>query len=270
MSIRLNHVTKIFCAALIAVFVSGSSPMFAQDELPSAEKVLGAYVDALGGMQAHKKIKSRRQTGTLTVSLAGQEMEMNLRSVSRAPNHFKIEIDTPTGQTNIKVFDGKHSWELDGPQGDQLHDEKMTEQTAATAGFYGPVEWESNYESVTTVAEEDVEGKPAYKVQAKTKSGREFIHWFDKESGLMVKSKSTVSIPGIGEVEVESFPSEYKTFDGIKLATRTRQVVKNIPNIGDITQTFEFSKTEQNVDIAADAFAMPENIKEMMKENDDK
>ena len=257
--------SRFIVCGLMCVALLTDSPTFAQDtDLPKAEDVLNRFIKETGGMAAHQKIKSRKQTGVVTIQVAGQEIEMDMRSISQVPNKSKVDIDLPTGSTSTRVFDGEHLWEVGGPTGDVLHDEKTTSQTKENSNFHGAIDWKNNYQKVETVGIEKVDDKDAIKIKCTTQGDRNYFHWFDKESGLMVKTLSNMELPGLGPVEVQIYHSDYQTVDGIKLSMTSKQVIDDVPNVGSLTQIFKVTKTEQNVDVPKDAFAMPDSIKEMM------
>jgi outer membrane lipoprotein-sorting protein len=70
---------------------------------------------------------------------------------------------------------------------------------------------------------DEVNGKKAavVVVSGPRTDGRDRRLWFDAESGLLVKIKrTTVGPSGTGTVEEERVMSEFKEFDGIKMATK--------------------------------------------------
>ena len=69
--------------------------------------------------------------------------------------------------------------------------------------------------------DEDVNGKKAAVVIATPKAiDRDFKLYFDKDSGLVVKSGHKGKAPGGGEVYAETYVSEYKKVNGVQVATK--------------------------------------------------
>ena len=256
--------TKTICLLATGIMISGSPVSAQESDLPKAEEILNRFVKETGGLDAHHKIKTRKQEGVVTILVSGQEIELEIRTLSQYPNKSKVETDLPTGATSTRVFDGEHLWEVGGPMGDNLHDEEMTTQAKENSGFHGVIDWKTNYKTVKTVGSDEIDGKTAFKIKCTTEGGRDYHHWFDKESGLMVKTLSKMELPGMGGVEVQIYHSDYKTIDGIKLSMSNKQVIEDAPGVGTITQIVKIKKTEQNFDIPKDAFAMPEEIKELL------
>jgi hypothetical protein len=66
-------------------------------------------------------------------------------------------------------------------------------------------------------------GKRCWRVVAHPpRIGKPETLWFDKESGLLVKSAATLASP-MGEMPVESLYSDYRDAGGIKIAYSIRQ-----------------------------------------------
>jgi hypothetical protein len=79
--------------------------------------------------------------------------------------------------------------------------------------------------TIRTGDDEDVNGKKAALVIVTPKGhDREFKLYFDKETGLLVKSAHQGKGPGEGgaqmDVYQESFPSEYKKVNGVQVPTK--------------------------------------------------
>src|SRR6267154_1939973 len=70
--------------------------------------------------------------------------------------------------------------------------------------------------------EEKVDGKPASAVRVTGPDGKDFKILFDKESGLPVRVSGRVADWEGEEYDQETTLEEYKEFEGIKVATRTR------------------------------------------------
>ena len=84
--------------------------------------------------------------------------------------------------------------------------------------------------------------------------------YFEKESGLLVKQE--VSQQG---GSVETMIGDYKEVDGIKIAHRTAQKTKieGVQFAVEIVTTID--SVEHNVDIPASRFALPDDIKALLK-----
>ena len=167
-----------------------------------------------------------------------------------APNKLAAIIElAPIGVTK-RGTDGKNAWDVSSIAGDRDLDGEEKESMLREANIYKELHWKDLYSKVECVGIEDVDGKPAYKVVLTPKSGKPKTDYYDKKSHLLVKQTSTITSP-MGDIEVEVFPSDYKSVDGLLIPFTATQKV--------LTQEIVLKMTEikHNVDLPADAFKRP-------------
>mgnify|MGYP003352652075 CR=1 FL=1 len=101
---------------------------------------------------------------------------------------------------------------------------------------------------------ESIDGEDCYKVLLTPREGKPETMYFQKKSGLAVKS-TTVAASQMGDVPVEVIVANYKDFGGIKVPAKTVQKAAGQ----------EFSITIENVEYdakaPASAFALPADVK---------
>lgn len=251
---RSRFVKPVLLAAagLAACFVL---PLSAQEKkLPKAEDLLDKYVQATGGKGAQEKVKSRVTKGTMSL----QGITGKLTIYQKAPNLMLMEVELP-GLGAIKSgTDGKIVWEVNPIKGAEIHKGAKAEELLRSADIAGDVNWRKHFKEVKTVEEVEINGKPAYEVQLTSTSGVKQTRYFDKESGLLVRMKNHIDSP-MGELEVVSDVSDYKKFGELLYATKIRQSV--------LGQTIELRVTdvEHNVNIPAERFALPKEVKDLLK-----
>jgi hypothetical protein len=105
-----------------------------------------------------------------------------------------------------------------------------------------------------------VGGKPCYKVVVTPFNLPQQILFFDKESRLLVKASMTIETRA-GAIPFESYLSDYKRADRI-LTPR-----KNVKKVMGQERIVTVDSIEQNVALPADRFAMPPEIKALIKKN---
>src|SRR5205814_1173203 len=67
--------------------------------------------------------------------------------------------------------------------------------------------------------EEVLDGKPAYKLTLTPREGKPEEHYYDKTTGLMVRTKMILPSP-MGEVPIVMLLDEYRKIDGILTPVR--------------------------------------------------
>ena len=157
-------------------------------------------------------------------------------------------------------YSGDTAWELNPVTGARLlvGDEKVS--AVRSASLESDYNWRKFFTKAEAVGVEDVEGKPAYKVVLTPKEGNPTTNFYDKTSGLLVRTDTTTKGP-MGEIPVSVFVSDYKDFDGVKLPLKVKQKV--------LTQeiVITIDKVEQNVDVPPGTFDLPAEVKALTEKN---
>jgi hypothetical protein len=165
-------------------------------------------------------------------------------------------IDLPGIGKVEEGFDGKVAWESNSIQGARIKEGEERALVARASRLSILDIWREFYTSAKTVGSEDVNGKPAWKVEMTPKEGKPETLYFDKESGLMVRSTQTVTMAmavtmAMGEIPVESEVSDYRVVDGIKTAfTMTQKAMGQV-------MVMHFDKVTYNAEIPPDRFDLP-------------
>ena len=216
-------------------------------DLPTADTVLSQYVEATGGKAAYEKLKNRVSTGTIEIPAAN--IKGTVKITQAPPN--KTAVVTELGPVGVskRVTDGKNAWEVSSLQGDRELSGEEKETFLRESSFFKEILWKDLYSKVECVGIEDVEGKPAYKVVLTPKSGKPGTEFYDKKTHLLVKQSSTMPSP-MGDVEVNTFPSDYKTVDGVLIPfTATTRSIREI--------VIKTSRSKHKCRPAADTFNRP-------------
>lgn len=98
----------------------------------------------------------------------------------------------------------------------------------------------------------DVSGKPAYKVQLKTKDAIETIAYFDATSFLQVKLEAKRKVQG-QDLAAETLLGNYQEVGGIRFPFSIVLQQSGSP----AAQTITFEKAEVNLTLENSLFAMP-------------
>jgi hypothetical protein len=110
--------------------------------------------------------------------------------------------------------------------------------------------------AVTTLEKTELDGTPCYRVQVDWKSGRQTFDCYAIDTGLLHGSTFT-SQTAMGALEAVAVYSEYRDFDGIRLATVSTQKV-----FGQQLVTRIESVSFDAIDDAA--FGLPAEIKALV------
>lgn len=244
-----------FPLAVALAIVCIAQTALAQDApLPAGKEVIERYIEVTGGRDAYKNVKTRVSHSTLEAPAMG--LKGKLIIYQSVPDKGYIETDIAGVGRIEQGTDGTVVWERSAFAGLRLLEGQERESLMRSFNIQTELEPDKYYTDIQTVAVEEVDGKPAYKLELTLPSGAKETRFYDKESGLLLKSRATTQSQ-MGEVEVVSRPADYKEMAGITIPTKITQEM-----MGQ-TITLSVDKVEHNVDIPAEKFALPEDVKKL-------
>ena len=234
----------------VAFVVAASSFAYADDM--TGKQVLEKAIDAMGGRAAMEKVKSR--ITTVTAAVPAMNVNGTVTIYQQAPNKAYIVQDIAGIGKTESGTDGNIAWQMSPMMGVRILSGEEKEATMREATLNSDLEPDKWYKSIENTGTEDVNGKPAYKVVFTTNSGQKETRYFDKASFLPVKTETVVKGPQ-GEVPVSTLVTDWQEIEGIKMPMKVTQ------HIMQFDQTLTVTKVEQNVDIPAEKFEVPEKVK---------
>ncbi|RYY89716.1 MAG: insulinase family protein [Chitinophagaceae bacterium] len=185
------------------------------DASMTAQAVLQKAADAMAKPEAMNAVKDILMEGALGVM--GQALDV--REQVLLPSAYSMEI-TVQGQVFQKqqVKGGTY---VNARQGqDQPADESFKENMNSKAAFFEDAYLLKTPGYQFTLGDiEKINGVDAVAVQVKSPSGKSTTHYYDMNSGLRLKSASEREGPGGAKLLIQTFYSEYKTFNGVQIPT---------------------------------------------------
>ena len=226
-----------------------ASPAAAQ----TVDEIIAKHVEALGGMQKLKSVKTVRMTGKMTV---GPGIEAPIVMELKRPNSMRLDF-TVQGMTGTQAYDGKIGWTFMPFQGSkvaqQMADDEL-KMAAEQADIDGPlVDYKAKGNTVELLGKDKVEGADAYKLKVTLKNGVIRTMYIDAEHFLQVKEESKRTIRGT-EIEGETILGDFKEVDGMMFPHSVDSGQKGNPQ----RQKIVVEKIELNVPIDDTRFKMPE------------
>lgn len=210
-------------AALLAVALSGPARA---DDAKDATAVLDKAIKALGGEDKLSKAKGTSVKVKATLTFMGMDIEMELASTVKGVGASRSEFAGSFGGMDIRgvtVLAGGKGWQEVNGQTMEMPDDR---RAAAARELYMntaavlvlPLKGKGF--KTALAGEEKVDGKPAAVVQVTDPDGNEFKVFFDKASGLPVRTAGRVAGFDGAEAEQVATYSEFKEMGGIKRATK--------------------------------------------------
>ncbi len=195
-----------------------------EEQLPDAQTIISKYVEALGGAEALEKTRTVKISGTMELP---QGAEATFESYY-GKDRFYRKMELPGGAIYEQGYNGETAWEKNPSpglgnrklQGTEQEDfvRRMNHLDMLTWGedFAGEIRTKSQGISVRGVECCEVEFVPT--------SGNKVSRFFAQDTGLLIKMATILDTPN-GGVAVDIFYSDYKDFQGTKMAMKRSQEV---------------------------------------------
>ena len=242
-----------FSSLMLGLAVFGASSFVYADDLTDVDAVIAKHVEARGGMDALKAIKSTRAEGTMTMG----PMQMPFVAEMKRPNQMRIDF-TFQGMKASQAYDGTNGWQI-MPMMGKLDAEPMggdeLKQFKNQADMDGAlVDYKGKGHKVELQGVVDVDGTPAYKVKLTRADGTEETSYIDTEYFLVIKTESVVKMQG-QEVAGSAILGDYKEVAGTMVPYSITNVMTG--PMGEMKQEMQFTKIDVNMDLPADHFTQP-------------
>jgi hypothetical protein len=232
-------------------------------QLPSADQLLSKYVQALGGEQALRRVKTRVITATQDIPTGPGGVNMvpgETVQYLKAPNlALTLSKYGPPNRTLTisSGFDGSRAW-TQNAQGRVTEPLEIDQKrTGRASDFYQSLDLKQQYSKLEVSGREQVDGHEAYRVVAEVPDDLPERVYFDVESGLLVRKETDLPTPvGLSPYRVDY--GDYRDVGGVKVpflitmtpsSPRTELVVRSVMRV---------QKVEDNVPIDNDRFTKPQ------------
>ena len=239
---------------LVAAVALVAGPARAQ----TADEVVEKHLAAMGGRAALAKLTTQSATGTITISMQGNDVAGALEIYHKAPNkartYFKMDLSAfGAGEMTVdQRCDGKTAYASNSMQGDREITGSQL-QSMLNNTFPTPL---LNYKEagakVELAGKEKIEGRDAHVLVYTPKAGPASKQYFDAETFMLVRSVSKVDVPEMGgEIEQTTDVSDYRSVEGTKVPF----VVKVTTPVQGIT--IAFTNVDLNKPIDDAMFSRP-------------
>jgi hypothetical protein len=210
-----------------AVVLVWAAPSFAQDAA-AARAVVQKAVDAAGGAEKLAKLKAGTAQLKGQMTLNGIDTDIAGSMAYQLPALYKLELTADVAGQKMRVEqlvkDGKLSHKLNGveqPLQDKVTAEMKMALRLLEVSQLVPL-LDAGRFTLTAEKDADVDGKPAAVVLVQSKEFKDTRLFFDKGTGLLVRTerKSLAPAPGgtdLVDVTETTTLSDYRKVDGVLL-----------------------------------------------------
>jgi hypothetical protein len=189
---------------------------------PDTKAIIQKALEAAGGEAKLEKHKAVTMKGKGTVNVMGMAIEFTAEFQQQPPKQSKTVIQGEAGGQKFEfvvVLNGDKGWmKVMGTtvdlEGDRLEEQKNAAYSA-WVGRLVPLLREKGFK-LSPLGDVTIDKKEAVGVKVSRDGQRDIDLFFDKKTGLLLKSQSRVKDESGQEFNQESFYHDYKDADGIK------------------------------------------------------
>ena len=211
----------------------------------TANSVIDKYIKAIGGRENLEKVKDK--TTVMSGSVQGMNIKMTI--YQKVPNKIKQELDAGVIKQET-YYDGKKGIVLSGGNTVDITGEAL--ETIKYQAMMHPIYIIDSINVKTKLlGVEKVNGKDAYKIEVTLPNGKNWIEYFDPDTGYKIKDSQDITVPQGTFTKVNEY-SDFKDVDGVMYPFKLKQTtgpqslemtISSIKvNTGIPDSTFEFKK----------------------------
>lgn len=230
--------------------------MGALSHAQTADELIAKNIEARGGLERIKAIKTMRVTGKIK-GFGGRVMAMGEENAR--PDLVRVTI-TVQGMTAIQAYDGTTGWQVEpfgGKKDPELMGEDSLRDLLLDADFDGPlVDYKEKGSTVEYLGHDLVDGDDALRLKVTLKNGDIIYDYLDPNTFIEIRREIQQFIRGSVREREESLGS-YKPVAGVMFPFAIAAGPRNVPD----AQTTAVQKIEVNVNIDPADFALPESLR---------
>jgi hypothetical protein len=207
----MNRLAFLVCLAFTSIAIAADSPA-------DCKAIIDRAIEARGGADKLAKFNTMSWTDKGTFYGMGNELPYTATYVIEWPGKYRREIK----EFMTTILNGDKGWTIRADASDELDKDQLS---AAQESLFGtwvtellPVAGQGF--SCSAKPEAKIEGKPADVVVVSHSGHGDITLYFEKASGLLVKSEAMIKVPEEEKpVKEETTYSDYRDFDGVKWPT---------------------------------------------------
>lgn len=222
-------------------------------QLKTADAVLQRYQQALGGVDAIRKVQSETRLGE--VEATGMQGKATFVAYAK-PFKFLHKVTLPSGREVISGFDGSVSWSVT-PQGASIDKATAVEAVRRDADLQYALHQPDYFQKLEFAGVTDFEGRPCYWLHGTTHWGKDNNQFYDVQTGLLAGYCFQSDASSSAATTTTVF-QDYTSIGGPLVATKV------ISRTGDHTQTVTYTSVIYEP-LADSVFELPQAVKALLK-----
>jgi hypothetical protein len=217
----------------------------------TADEIIQKYTAAMGGLDAFNKTQTIKMSGTVTAQ--GMSMPITIQIVNGKAMRTDVDV---MGKSITNVYNNGKGWKINpyagAPEATEVTGPELIEFKSQSMMASQLMDYKARGNQVELDGQEDVEGVKTFKLKLTGKDdGKVTTYFISATDFTPVKIAGKKEMQG-QEMELETYFSDLKEFNGLKISTTRTQKVE-----GQVLQELKFDKVELNVPIDEKIFNMP-------------
>jgi hypothetical protein len=228
----------------------------------TAEELVDKNIQAKGGMEKIKAIKTVRMTGKMDgPNIPPAEVSQENMRPNLVRETFSIQ-----GMTAVQAYDGSTGWQIQpfgGKKDPMLMGDDDMRDILIDADFDGPmVDYREKGNRVEYLGHDVVDGDDALRLKVTLKNGDIVYYYLDPDTYLEIRKETQEFIRGSIRENLIDLGS-YKQAGGVMFPFSVASGPKNDPSSW---QYVTYEKVEVNVPLETPEFAVPASLKKEKQE----
>jgi hypothetical protein len=225
------------------IFFSILSFVFITTNAQTADEIIQRYSKSVGGLAAFKAVKTLKMIGTVTTQ--GMDLPLTIQIINGRA--VKNEVDA-MGQKVINSYKDGKGWKINpfagAPTATDMTNDELIDFKTQTMLATNLMDHKARGHKVELLGQEDVEGIKTHKIKLTNKDdNKAYTYYINTADNMLIKSVGSRNLQG-QEVDIETFYSNVKEFNGLKFALTRSQKIS-----GQVFQEININTVELNVTI---------------------
>jgi outer membrane lipoprotein-sorting protein len=237
---------------LASLMLAMAAGFAAQASAQTADEIVAKYIQARGGMDGIKSVKSIRYTA----KSASGGVEIPVTVEQKRPSSIRISF-TVQGLTGVQAYDGQSGWAVlpfQGKKDPEPMEPDDLKAIAEQADFDGPlVDYKQKGNTVELLGKESVDGADAYKLKLTLKSGEVSYVYVDSDSNLVIREEARRTVGGTETEGITSY-RDYRKVGNVVIAHLIENGTRQTPSLQKIT----IDRIDLNLNFNDSLFKIPE------------
>jgi hypothetical protein len=190
--------------------------------LPAADLLIARYEDAIGGLEAIRKVTTCSFAGFERRYLPGDpSSSAAVKIYHKAPDKFLYDSDLPDGPLR-RGFDGKSQWDRRGNRVLSAERKDQDPVERESADFYWYLKLKEAFPTFRVLGREKLANRDVIVAGAASPGGAKVKLYFDAASGLLVRRAGQIKTPLGPLPDIVDF-EDYRKVNGIAFPFRIKR-----------------------------------------------